>query len=350
LQWETDAAKRDLAQDAACARVLNADVVAALGEGSFEWLSGCAFVLRDGARWRYHLVVREQMLRYLGQRSPKRYGEVHGRLAAYYDGLRNGLGLEAGKESKDKAWREYSLEWIYHELCAAPQVKLGLTLNGFLRALKYSSGFALKWAKVLVQAGTETECAVIREWGEQLRNGTEAGRNDRYADTIPSLTALLGAAQVEHKLTAVAFDRRGYCYCELGHLEMALQDAMKAAKIDTGEAKYQFGLGLIYDTQNDHNNAIIAYQEAIKLNPQYENAYKRLGAIYDTQNNYEQAIIAYRKAIEINLNYVNAFTNIKAVETQKTEQALELLRSHPAMKTSDLGEFQYCKNLSDPKV
>ena len=37
----------------------------------FEWLRGCAFVVRDGGRWRYHSVERELMVRYQWQRSLK---------------------------------------------------------------------------------------------------------------------------------------------------------------------------------------------------------------------------------------------------------------------------------------
>ena len=69
LKWETDGARRSMAIDGACARVLNEDVAGAMGDCGFEWLRGCAFVVRDGGRWRYHSVVRELMVRYQWQRS-----------------------------------------------------------------------------------------------------------------------------------------------------------------------------------------------------------------------------------------------------------------------------------------
>ena len=53
LKWETDGAKRAMALEGACARVLNEDVAGAMGDCGFEWLRGCAFVVRDGARWRF---------------------------------------------------------------------------------------------------------------------------------------------------------------------------------------------------------------------------------------------------------------------------------------------------------
>ena len=53
LKWETDGAKRALAVERACARVLDEDVALAMGDCGFEWLRGCAFVVRDGdiIRW-----------------------------------------------------------------------------------------------------------------------------------------------------------------------------------------------------------------------------------------------------------------------------------------------------------
>jgi hypothetical protein len=94
LKWETDGAKRSMAIDGACARVLNEDVAGAIGDCGFEWLRGCAFVVRDGARWRYHSVVRDQMVRYQWQRSRSRWSLVHGKLAAFYEARRSALGLE----------------------------------------------------------------------------------------------------------------------------------------------------------------------------------------------------------------------------------------------------------------
>jgi tetratricopeptide (TPR) repeat protein len=310
LVWETDGGRRDLAQDAACARVLNADVVAALGEGSFEWLSGCAFVLRDGARWRYHLVVREQMLRYLEQKSPKRYGEVHGKLAAYYNGLRNGLGLEAGKEAEDETWREHSLEWIYHELCAAPQAKLGLALNGFLGALKQSRNFAKSWAASMLQAGQESKCETLQKWGDRLRNGMESATQKRYEEVVVCLTTLLAEKLISEKLKSVAFDQRGYAYRQLGDQKLSLQDMLKAVELNAEDATYQFGLALTHQNLGDYDAAITQYQRAIKLNPEYASAYNNLGSVYSAQKRYEEAITQYKCAIELNPKSANTCNNL----------------------------------------
>jgi len=307
LKWEIDEAKKQLAQDGAVPRVLNEDVVAVLGDGQFEWLKGCAFVLRDGERWRYHLVVREQMLRYQLQKSPKRWTEVHRKLAAYYDEVRRGVGLEAGEESKDNAWRELSLEWSYHELCAAPQAKLGMALNGFLTALKASRVFAQEWAKVMVQAGQEAKCERVQRWGEQLRDGMVAYQEKLYEQAIPSLTALLAESVIEEKLKAVALGLRGRCYLLSKQEELALKDLQQVIEIDGEDAKYWFNLALTYQKLKRYDEAITAYQRVIEIDPTPASYHYMLGSVYKEQKRYEESILACQQAIELDPEYKWAF-------------------------------------------
>ncbi len=218
-------------------------------------------------------------------------------VAAFYEERRSALGLEVGKEAEDKIWREYSLEWIYHTICAAPQASLGVALNGFLMALKRGTIFAQSWAKAMVQAGQETDCVAVRKWGEQLRDGMIAAREKRYADMIPGLTAVLGSDFVEEKWSAVAWNWRGYCYRELGQQEMALQDARKAVEIDGGESQYQFGLALTYQNLKDFEKAIENYEKAIEMSPENAYSYNNLGNCHRDEKRYEEAFFYYEKTL-----------------------------------------------------
>ncbi len=299
LKWETDEAKKQLAQDGALPRVLNEDVVAGLGDGQFEWLKNCAFVVRDGERWRYHSIVREQMLRYQFQKSLKRWAEVHRKLVAYYDEVRQGLGLETGKEAKDEQWRELSLEWFYHELCAAPQAKLGMALNGFLTALKASRVFAREWAEVMVQAGQETRCESMQRWGERLRDSMVAQQEERYEEAIPPLTALLDETVIQEELKAVALNRRGCWYRWSKQKELALKDLQQAVKIDEEDSEYWFDLALAYQNLKRYEEAIEAHHRAIELDPKWANPHILLGIVYEEQKQFDEAISAYQGAIKL---------------------------------------------------
>jgi tetratricopeptide (TPR) repeat protein len=43
--------------------------------------------------------------------------------------------------------------------------------------------------------------------------------------------------------------------------------------------------------------AIDAYQQAIKLDPDYSWPYQNLGAIYEARDDYEEALVYYQRAI-----------------------------------------------------
>jgi tetratricopeptide (TPR) repeat protein len=256
-------------------------------------------VLRDGARWRYHLVVREQMLRYLGQKSPKRYGEVHGKLAVYYEGLRNGLRLEVGKEAEDETWREHSLEWVYHELCAAPQAKLGLALNGFLRALKHSRNFAKPWAESMRQSGQESKCETLRKWGDQLRDSLVARDEERYEDAIPVLSALLDESGIEEPLKSIAFNFRGVWHRKSKKGELALNDFQKAIDFNRNDPDNWFELGRTYADLEDYDKALLAYQSAIEINRENSTFQIFLAISYFKKGEIEQAIYASQRSINL---------------------------------------------------
>jgi len=55
-------------------------------------------------------------------------------------------------------------------------------------------------------------------------------------------------------------------------------------------------LGDIYDSLQREDEAIAAYEQAIRLDPDYNWAYNRLGAIYERRGDSDQAFALYRQA------------------------------------------------------
>ena len=67
--------------------------------------------------------------------------------------------------------------------------------------------------------------------------------------------------------------------------------------------------------KNQYNNAVNAYSEAIRLDPDHAEAYKSrgdvyavLGNIYHSSTEHQKALADYNKAIELNPNYVEAYS------------------------------------------
>lgn len=55
------------------------------------------------------------------------------------------------------------------------------------------------------------------------------------------------------------------------------------------------------------SEALIAFNKAIKLNPQNTEAYFYRGNVYDELGNYKQAIVDYNKTIKLNPVYIDAY-------------------------------------------
>ena len=75
-------------------------------------------------------------------------------------------------------------------------------------------------------------------------------------------------------------------------------------------AKDHYILGNYYLNLGKLEEAIIAYQQAIQIDPNHANAYFNLGLAYGRQGQLEQAIAAYQQAIQIDPNDADVYTNL----------------------------------------
>ena len=62
--------------------------------------------------------------------------------------------------------------------------------------------------------------------------------------------------------------------------------------------------------QNDFEQAVIEYREALKLDPQFAEAYNGLGVAYFNQDDEEAAIESFRKALQLSPNLIHARINL----------------------------------------
>ena len=69
-------------------------------------------------------------------------------------------------------------------------------------------------------------------------------------------------------------------------------------------------LGVAYGNLVRHDDAIAAYREAVRINPELAEAWNNLGVAYDNLGRPDDAIAAYRKALRINSEYADAWYNL----------------------------------------
>lgn len=166
--------------------------------------------------------------------------------------------------------------------------------------------------------------------GDQLKN---LGEKALLAhDAATSLRYLTEAehkqphdASIEYDL-ALAYNQRGFKAQALEHIKMALKikpdypEALNTigyiyatnGQFDPARAAFEkamndpfyqtpqiaaFNLGRLYEERGDYTNALPYYRQAVKLHPDYAQAWLRIGRILERTGKNEEARLAYEKAL-----------------------------------------------------
>jgi len=98
------------------------------------------------------------------------------------------------------------------------------------------------------------------------------------------------------------------------------------------QAQNHFKKGFEYHNQGSMEKAIEEYHQALKLNPNYIEAYMNIGAIYVDKKDYDQAIQQFKKVIELDYYYGKAHYNLGLInlyqgEKEKAQEELKILKS-----------------------
>jgi tetratricopeptide (TPR) repeat protein len=317
LKWVEDPQQRRVALDAALPRRLNRDVLAALvgqeeADGLFSWLRGRPFVEKRGDCWTYHDVIRAQMLRHKRQETPQGWADLHGRLATFYESLRDSLGLEEKTGRKDETWQAYALEALYHRLCQSPQVQTPTALDGFVAAWQAQHAFARHWAQAIEGAGKDVGVEAVRRWGQRLVEGLDAYEEGRYSEVAKMFSALLEQTELEAPWRAAALTSRGVTYFQMERYEEALADFTRIIELAPDELNpddvlYFAIRGEIYLRMERYEEALADFDQAIELKPDDAWAIADRGETCIQMERYEEALADLNQAIELDPDYAWAF-------------------------------------------
>ncbi|OKH34403.1 hypothetical protein FACHB389_15745 [Nostoc calcicola FACHB-389] len=310
LKWVDEPKRRQIALDAAIARCLNRDIIAQLrGEQEadelFTWLKEISFVNERTDGWAYHDVVKMLMLRHKRLSSPQGWAEIHGKLANYYDTLRNDLQLEEENKQRDPSWQSHTLNVLYHSLCQSPQRNLSVALNEFLAALNNQRKFAQQWAETMFQAGKDVDSSEIQHWGEQLTNGLKAFEEKFYPVTLEMFTAVVQNSRIEVKWQPIALGWRGITYRNMERYAEALQDFDHAIELNPKDDWAIACRGVTYRNMERYAEALQDFDRAIELNPKDDWAMASRGVTYRLMGRYAEALQDFNRAIELNPNELN---------------------------------------------
>ncbi|MCR3759742.1 tetratricopeptide repeat protein [Clostridium felsineum] len=92
----------------------------------------------------------------------------------------------------------------------------------------------------------------------------------------------------------------GCCYLNLNKIEESILAFQELIKIYPNWGRPVFNLGRVYLKLDIYSKALRCFNRAVKINPEDEDAYYYLGLYYQNVDNYEKAINCYKKSLRLN--------------------------------------------------
>ena len=88
--------------------------------------------------------------------------------------------------------------------------------------------------------------------------------------------------------------------------EKAAECFKRIININSQHYRAYYNLGIAYYNLELLDEALLAYDEALKIKPDYEYVYYNKGLIYEMMEMFDEALELYKKALEINPKFVYA--------------------------------------------
>lgn len=260
----------ELVTDAALPRILNRDVVEVLvgkerADDDLRWLRTRPFVRVESTGWTYQRQIRTELLREKRRETPRGWGEVHGRLAGFYEACKVELGLDETKGRTNPQWRGYQIEALFHRICQAPHLHRSHALNGFFTAFGAGRPLEAAWAEAVRQAGSDLQDRDLETLGDRLLDVVRALQAEERERAIDLLTNLLGDPTLEGVGRAAALDWRGWLQSIAGRPAAALRDLTEAVRLAPGEAEFHADRGRLFATIERPDEAVADLTRAIEL-------------------------------------------------------------------------------------
>ncbi|MEO6391377.1 MAG: tetratricopeptide repeat protein [Pyrinomonadaceae bacterium] len=215
--------------------------------------------------------------------------------------------------------------------------RLSLTMNTYI-----------KDAESLEDEGRLTEA--LAAWEVAMASDTSSYSLSRYAlaalelGMVEKAVSALTAACERSTTSSSSHSMLGSIYLDLGEPELAREWEERAIEVDPTPIAYTL-LGVALAELGQKQPARWSYQQALALDPDYEEALYNLAVTY-LPDDPTKAIELLAKAIEIDPEYAIAHRELgrSFLECQEPEQALEHLREAISLDPEDSWSHVYLGN------
>ncbi|GHV51225.1 hypothetical protein AGMMS49579_06140 [Spirochaetia bacterium] len=103
---------------------------------------------------------------------------------------------------------------------------------------------------------------------------------------------------------------RGSAYYTQKNYDQAIADYTQAIRLDPNNENAYYDRGRAYAAKSDYDRAISDYNQAIRIDPNDAYNYNARGNAYLNQKNYDMAIADYNQALRVDPNYTSANNNL----------------------------------------
>lgn len=215
----------------------------------------------------------------------------------------------------------------------------------------------IQYGKLLFQKGKWQEAI------QQLQYGLNLTAQSSTQDLALESYLLLGdiflnqdnlEAAISNYQQAIAIDpKSAKAHWQLAQSlqQLSLSHQQDALDIEPSlvDVSAHFEMGLNFSNQNKSNWAVRAYQRAIRLKPDWADAYCNLGNVLSSVGRIDEAIKNFKKAIVLNPNLIEAYSNLGNALVRKGEITEGINYHYKAIQLkSDWAELHY--NLGDALI
>jgi len=110
--------------------------------------------------------------------------------------------------------------------------------------------------------------------------------------------------------SVILYNISGASNAGLMQFDAAIDSYKQALKIKPDYAEAYYNMGVALNDKGDPKAAIESYKQALKIKPDYAEAYNNMGVALNDKGDPEAAIESYKQALKIKPDYAEAYNNI----------------------------------------
>jgi len=174
--------------------------------------------------------------------------------------------------------------------------------------------------------------------------------NKEHEKSLVKYKKVLELAKGDKKVESEIYGEIAQVYVEQGEYDKALEEADKAARLDSGNLKAYMTLGSIYRHNKEYEKALVEYKKILELAKGYKKiekeVYESMVKIYSEIGEYSRIVEAINRLIEIGYSNVSNYLMLSVAfkmqgcseESEKAfDTAMDMIKAEKKLKIMATG-------------